>query len=119
MADDDMPVPSRPKPMVEQYTHKTYAFRRIGKKYGRYLEAGVARAPACAHCGAPYTGKIKVFVDRLIAFGGGTGGFLLEPLNTPPPRLPKDFPEQSDFDEKEILPGQRRLGGRIERIPFR
>ena len=24
--------------MVEQYTHKTYAFRRIGKKYGRYLE---------------------------------------------------------------------------------
>ena len=43
------------------------------------LNAGVARAPACAHCGAPYTGKIKVFVDRLIAFGGGTGGFLLEP----------------------------------------
>ena len=104
MADDDMPAPSRPKQPDAGFTHTTFAFRRIGKKYGRYLECGVARAPACEHCGAPFTGKIKIFVDRLIAFGGGTGGFLLEPVNTPPPRLAKDFPEQSDFDEKEILP---------------
>ena len=104
MADDDMPAPSRPKQTAERYTHTTYAFRRIGKKHGRYLDAGVASAPACAHCGASYTGKIKVFVDRLVAFGGGTGGFLLEPATAPPPRLPKEFPEQGDFDEKEILP---------------
>jgi hypothetical protein len=104
MVDDDMPAPSRPKPAADQYTHTTFAFRRIGKKYGRYLECGVARAPACEHCGTPFTGKIKVFVDRLIAFGGGTGGFLLEPRNALPPRLPKEFPEQGDFDEKEILP---------------
>jgi len=29
---------------------------------------------------------------------------LLEPPNAPPPKLPKEFPEQGDFDEKEILP---------------
>src|SRR3954462_7068404 len=102
--DNDMPAPVRPKQPEANFTHTTFAFRRIGKKYGRYLECGVARAPACEHCGTPFTGKVKVFVDRLIAFGGGTGGFLLSPVNTSPPRLARDFPEQSDFDEKEILP---------------
>lgn len=53
----------------------------------------------------PYTGKIKAFIDLLVAFGGGTGGFLLEAIGTAPPKLPKDFPEQTEFDEKEILPG--------------
>ena len=67
MADDDMPVPSRPKPAVAQYTHKTYAFRRISKKYGRYLECGVARAPACAHCGTPFTGYTILQADSLDA----------------------------------------------------
>jgi hypothetical protein len=103
--DDDMPAPSRPKEPDPGYTHGVYAFKRIGKKYGRYREVGDARAPACEHCGAPYGGKVKIFVDRLIAFGGGTGGFLLEPQNVPPPRLAKDFPEQRDYDEKDILPG--------------
>ena len=89
---------------VLSYTHTAFAFRRIGKKYGRYLECGVARVPPCAHCGSTFTGKIKVFVDRLIAFGGGTGGFLIEPKGTAPPQLQRDFPEQAEFDEKEILP---------------
>ena len=89
---------------AEPFTHTTYAYRRIGKKFGVYKECGVARVPPCPHCGQPYTGKIKAFLDRLIAFGGATGGFLLEPNGAPPPQIPKDFPEQAEFDEKEILP---------------
>ena len=104
MTDDDMPAPSRPKQTADRYTHITLAFRRIGKKYGRYLECGVARAPACEHCGAPLYRQDQGICGPAIAFGGGTGGFLLEPPNAPPPKLPKDFPEQGDFDEKEILP---------------
>ena len=46
----------------------------------------------------------KVFVDRIIAYGGATGGFLLTPNDVQPPRLEKEFPAQAEFDEKEILP---------------
>ena len=104
---DDPPPPTRPnRPTAPaSFTHTAFAFRRIGKKFGRYLECGVARVPACPHCGVPFTGKIKVFVDRLVAFGGGTGGFLIEPNGDPPPQLERDFPEQAEFDEKDILPG--------------
>ena len=110
MENDDKPSargpvrPNRPD-TGGPFTHTSFAYRRIGKKFGRYLDCGVARVPPCEHCGAPFTGKIKIFVDRLIAFGGGTGGFLLEPNGTPPPQIPKDFPEQAEFDENEILPG--------------
>jgi len=96
--------PKRPDDRAGSFTHTTFAFRRIGKKFGRYLEVGVARLPPCPHCGAPYTEQSKVFLDRLVAFGGATGGFLLEPNGTAPPRLQRDFPEQTEFDEKEILP---------------
>jgi hypothetical protein len=108
MSDDSpMPGPTRPNRTgaVASFTHTAFAYRRIGKKFGRYLECGVARVPACEHCGAPFTGKIKLFVDRLVAFGGGTGGFLIEPNGTAPPQLERDFPEQAEFDEKDILPG--------------
>ena len=104
MADDDMPAPSRPKPMVEQYTHKTYAFRRIGKKYGRYLECWrCARACLRALRRALYRQDQGICgpADCLRRRHGRV--FAATP-NAPPPSLPKDFPEQSDFDEKEILP---------------
>jgi len=106
MTDDpQIPKPSRPHTGGGAFfSHTVFAFRRIGKKFGRYLECGVARVPPCPHCGAAYTGKAKVFVDRAIAYGGGTGGFLLEPNGTAPPQLERDFPEQPDFDEKAILP---------------
>ena len=95
--------PRQPEPDAG-FTHQTFAFRRIGKKFGRYLECGVARVPVCPHCGVAFTATIKVFVDRLIAFGGGTGGFLLKPNGSAPPQLTKDFPEQPEFDETQILP---------------
>ena len=109
MADNDDELPSRTPVRPKRadaglFTHTAFAFRRIGKKFGRYLEVGVARLPPCPHCGAPYTEKAKVFVDRLVAFGGSTGGFLIEPNGSQPPRLQRDFPEQTEFDEKEILP---------------
>jgi hypothetical protein len=108
MTDDEpMPGPTRPgrSGATSGFTHTVFAFRRIGKKFGRYLECGVARVPTCEHCGEPISGKIKVFVDRLVAFGGGTGGFLIEPNGNAPPQLERDFPEQAEFDEKDILPG--------------
>src|SRR4051794_24874536 len=99
-------TPLRPKRTGESagFTHATFGYKRVGKKFGVYKEIGVARAPPCARCGAPYTGKIRAFLDRLVAFGGSTGGFLLEPNGTPPPQIPKDFPEQAEFNETEILP---------------
>jgi hypothetical protein len=107
MADDDeIPAPKRPKYPVqsEPFTHKALQFRRVGKKWGVYKDVGDARAPACEHCGAPYTGKVKIFIDRLIAFGGGTGGVLLTANDVPPPQLQREFPEQPEFNEDEILP---------------
>ena len=102
--EDETPErPQRPEASLP-FTHKTLAFRRIGKKWGVYREVGVGRAPPCPHCGEPYTGKIKIFVDRLIAFGGSTGGFLVTPNDTQPPRLARDFANQAEFDEKDILP---------------
>jgi hypothetical protein len=103
--DDNEPRPQRPKRESNAFTHTASQFQRIGKKWGVYKPVGAGRVSPCPHCGQPYTGKIKVFVNLLVAFGGGTGGFLLQPNGTPPPTLQKDFPEQSEFDEKEILPG--------------
>ena len=106
-ADDEpaaAPEPPKRPDGSTPFTHEASQFRRIGKKWGVYRTVGVGRAPPCPHCGKPYTGKIKVFVDLLVAFGGGTGGFLLTPNGTSPPRLKKEFPEQAEFDEKEILP---------------
>jgi hypothetical protein len=86
-----------------EFTHTTWAFRRISKKYGRYVEVGVARLPACPNCGAHPAASAKVFLDRL-PLGGFSGGLLLEPHDSAPPELPPEFPDQPDFDEKEMLP---------------
>jgi lipopolysaccharide biosynthesis glycosyltransferase len=55
--DDDKKKP-------DGFTHTTWAFRRISKKFGRYVEVGVARLPACPNCGAHPTATAKVFLDR-------------------------------------------------------
>lgn len=108
MADEDdiAAAPVRPKRTAppEEYTHDAYAFRRVGRKWGVYRGVGVGRAPPCPHCGQPYTAPIKIFVDRLIAFGGSTGGFLLTAPGVQPPRLEREYAGQAEFDEKEILP---------------
>jgi hypothetical protein len=97
------PRPKRPETLTP-FTHKTSAFRRIGKKWGVYKEVGLAKAPPCPHCGAPYTGTVKIYVDRLIAFGGATGGFLLTANDVQPPQLQREFSGQQEFVEKDILP---------------
>jgi hypothetical protein len=109
MADEDEIPPAAPvRPKRNEpnapFTHKVLAFRRIGKRWGVYKEVGDGRTPPCPHCGAPYTATIKVFIDRLIAFGGATGGLLIAPTDKKPPALERDYPGQPEFDEKEILP---------------
>ena len=76
-------------------THTAFAFKREGRKFGRWLEIGVARAEE--------QGIIKVFLDRL-PIGGFTGGVLLAPLGVepplpePPPRRPGQVEEDDELD---------------------
>lgn len=53
-------------------THTAYAYRREGRKSGRWLEIGVARAEAGEN------GIVRVFLDRL-PIGGFSGGVMLTP----------------------------------------
>jgi len=73
-------------------THTAYAFKREGRKFGRWLEIGTARAEG--------TGLIRVLLDRL-PIGGFTGGVLLSPVGNVPP-LPEPEPQrpgETDPDE--------------------
>ena len=71
------------------------AFKREGKKFGRWLEIGVARVED--------NGIVKVFLDRL-PIGGFTGGVMLAPIGTepplpqPPPRRPGEVEEDDELD---------------------
>jgi hypothetical protein len=69
-------------------THTAYAFKREGKKFGRWLEIGTARAEG--------DGPIRVFLDRL-PIGGFTGGVLLSPIGEAPP-LPEPKPQRPEQD---------------------
>jgi hypothetical protein len=104
--DDNFPeTPRRPKrpELGEPFTHGTYAWQRIGKKWGKYIEVGVARLPPCPHCGEPYDAQAKVFLNRL-PLGGFNGGLLIEPSGKQPPQLPPDHPGQAEIDEDVLLP---------------
>ena len=76
-------------------THTAFAFKREGRRFGRWLEIGVARAEA--------GGSIRVFLDRL-RIGGCSGGVLLSPVGTvpampaPPPRRPGQVDEDDELD---------------------
>jgi hypothetical protein len=76
-------------------THTAFAFKREGRKFGRWLEIGVARAEA--------GGAIRVFLDRL-PIGGFSGGVMLSPIGTmppepePPPRRPGQVEEDDELD---------------------
>lgn len=74
-------------------THGAYAFKREGRKFGRWLEIGVARAEP--------NGLIRVFLDRL-PIGGFTGGVMLAPIGTEPPlpAPPPQRPGQLDDDDE-------------------
>jgi hypothetical protein len=77
-------------------THTAFAFKREGRKFGRWLEIGVARAEESS-------GLIRLFLDRL-PIGGFTGGVLLAPIGTtpplpePPPRRPGQVEEDDELD---------------------
>ena len=74
-------------------THTAFAFRREGKKHGRWLEVGTARLEK--------EGASHVFVDRL-PVGGFTGYLCLSPIGTAPPPPAPQRPGQSDGDDEEI-----------------
>ena len=75
-------------------THTAFAFKREGRKFGRWLEIGTARADG--------TGEIRVFLDRL-PIGGFTGGVRLSPIGTEPPlpEPPPQRPGQLDEDDED------------------
>jgi hypothetical protein len=101
----DLPAPRRPKrpELGEPFTHTTFAYQRIGKKWGKYREVGVARLPPCPHCGAPYAAQAKVFLNRL-PLGGFSGGLFIQPAGKPPPQIAQDHPGQAEIDEDVLLP---------------
>jgi hypothetical protein len=76
-------------------THAAFAFKREGRRFGRWLEIGVARAEK--------DGLIRVFLDRL-PIGGFSGGVLLSPIGIvpplpePPPRRPGDVDDDDPLD---------------------
>jgi hypothetical protein len=76
-------------------THTAFAFKREGRKFGRWLEIGTARAED--------DGVIRVFLDRL-PLGGFTGGVLLSPIGIvpalpePPPRRPGEVDDDDPLD---------------------
>jgi hypothetical protein len=77
-------------------THTAYAFKREGRKFGRWLEIGTARSEGQG------TGLIRVFLDRL-PIGGFTGGVLLSPIGHVPP-VPEPAPQRpgsADTDEDD------------------
>jgi hypothetical protein len=66
-------------------THTAYGFKREGRKSGRWLEIGTARAEGQG------TGPIRVFLDRFTI--GFAGGVLLLPNGQKPP-LPEATPQR-------------------------
>jgi hypothetical protein len=93
----------RPSNFEAVFSHKTWAFRRISKRFGLYVECGVSRLPLCPNCGAHPTGDAKVYLDRL-PLGGFAGGLLMRYHSNTPPQLKPEYPGQAAFDEREILP---------------
>lgn len=73
-------------------THSAFAFRREGRKFGRWLEVGTGRADK--------DGLIRVYLDRT-PINGFSGFVLLTPIGTRPPPPEPERPGQSDGDEAE------------------
>jgi hypothetical protein len=72
---------------VKAPTHTAFAFRREGKKFGRWLEVGTGRVDK--------DGLVHVFLDRT-PIGGFTGYVRLSPIGVAPP-LPE--PQRPGADE--------------------
>lgn len=74
-------------------THTAFAFKREGKRQGRWLEIGTGRVDR--------TGVIHVFLDRT-PVGGFNGYAYLAPIGKQPPQLEPEpqRPTQTDDDEE-------------------
>jgi hypothetical protein len=71
-------------------THAAFAFRREGKKFGRWLEVGTGRIDK-------ENNLVHVFLDRT-PIGGFTGYVRLSPIGIEPP-LPE--PQRPGDDEED------------------
>ena len=100
---ESFPGVRRPSNFEAVFSHKAWAFRRVSKKFGLYVDCGVSRLSPCPNCGAHPTGDAKIYLDRL-PLGGFAGGLLLRLNSDPPPKLKPEYPGQGPFNEKEILP---------------
>ena len=78
-------------------THAAYGFKPEGRKSGRWLEVGTARAEG------PLIVPVRVFLDRLTI--GWRGGVLLLPIGQKPPEPPLPTPQRpghtDDADDPE------------------
>jgi hypothetical protein len=77
-----MTVAAKPPP-----THTALAYKREGRRLGRWLEVGVARAEP--------DGAIRVYLDRT-PIGGFTGYVHLTPGVRPPPEPPATQDEETE-----------------------
>ena len=77
---------------VKAPTHTAFAFKREGKKFGRWLEVGTARTETA--------GIIKVFLDRT-PIGGFTGAVLLSPIGVRPPQPEPQRPGDGDDGDSD------------------
>ena len=73
-------------------THRVIAFKRIGKKWGRWFEVGTSRLDA--------DGRMH-FALELTPFGGWTGYLIFNPLDAPNPEPPMPEPP-ADYAEQEF-----------------
>ena len=78
-----MTVAAKPPP-----THTALAYKREGRRFGRWLEVGVARAEP--------DGAIRVYLDRT-PIGGFMGAVYLSPIGMrPPPEPPATQDEETE-----------------------
>ena len=79
----------------QRHSHTAYAFKRLGRKQGRFLEVGTGRIDADRNI-------VHVFMDRQ-PIGGYTGYVVLAPHGVkpePPPPAPRR-PGESEDDAEE------------------
>lgn len=126
--DDDEPEPSRPaarrSPVIDNRTHRAFAYRRTGKKWGRLRWSGLGyigseKSPediAARFEGEPVDAALvrkilgfataHLFVE-MIPHHGGTGYYCLLPKEAKAPRRipePDDPREDEGEDDDETLP---------------
>lgn len=77
---------------AKEPTHRVIAFKRIGKRWGRWFEIGKARLDA--------DGRMHCALE-LTPFGGWTGYLIFNPLDTPNPEPPLPEPP-ADYAEQEF-----------------